>query len=493
MKRRIAPRQAVEMVLLAALALVVAVLVVNAVSFVSERNRLPAKTTIADLDVSGLTLDEAISLTARSLNTPVALTYQGESLVLEPADVEVRLNQAVARLQIDQILRKRQSLSAFPAQILRLTSERSIPAPIVYSEGKLTSFLLGIGARFDRDPELAAVAAGDLTAPSAQPGRQLNIVESRDFVIAALGRSKDRIVDLPVDVVGAPAPSLKALELVLRQETSAFTRAGGTAAIFVKNVRTGEELSIAADSAVSARGWLKLITVIEAARSLDGGLTGARADQAAAALVEGSDLGANELLRAVGAGDVGVGVARVNAFLRQLGLLSTFVAQPFGQTNNPVTFVTPANVNAPAEAALDPNAQSTPAEIGLVLEALAACRDGRGAFVVVAKGQLTPARCEQVMVALGKNTGAGLMDANVAGAAIYHRQAWDANTHADAGLVMTRTADYVLVVALSQPRNALAWSQSSALIGTITRAAHAYFNGGPVAAAAPALSGPPAP
>lgn len=493
MKRRMATRQAGELGLLAALALVVAVLAVNAVSFVADRNRLPATTMIADLDVSGMTPDEAISLTTRSLSAPVSLTYQGESIVLDPAAMDVRLNQAVARLQIDQILRQRQSLSAFAAQILRQTSARKIPAPILYSEGKLTAALLGIGARLDREPELAPVVPGSLKAPAVQPGRQLNLIESRDSVIDVLGRAKDRVVELPVDVVGGPQSSMKALDSVLRQELSAFIRAGGSAAVFVKNVRSGEELSISADYAVSASGWLKLLTVIEAARSLDGGLTGARGEQANAALVEGSDLRANELLRSIGGGDAGAGVARLNAFSHRMGLLSTFIAQPFGQTNDPVTYVTPGNATAPLDSALDVNAQSTPAEIGFVLEALGACRNGTGAFVAATRGQLTPARCEQVLVALGKNTGTGLMDANVGNAAIYHRQSWDANTHADAGLVMTGAADYVLVVALSQPRPALTWSQSSAIIGAVTRATHAFFNGGTVPAAAPVLSNPPAP
>jgi hypothetical protein len=106
---------------------------------------------------------------------------------------------------------------------------------------------------------------------------------------------------------------------------------------------------------------------------------------------------------------------------------------------------------------------------------------------------MTPAKCEALLNLLARNSNVGLIDANVAGAAVFHRQSWDANTHADAALVTTRDADYVLVIALSQSRSALNWADSSALIGSLTRATHAYFAGGQIPTAAPPLSSAPRP
>jgi hypothetical protein len=106
---------------------------------------------------------------------------------------------------------------------------------------------------------------------------------------------------------------------------------------------------------------------------------------------------------------------------------------------------------------------------------------------------MTPAKCEAMLNLLARNSNVGLIDANVAGAAVFHRQNWDANTHADAALVTTRDADYILVVALSQSRAALNWADSSALIGSVTRSTHAFFAGGQVPAASTPLTSAPRP
>jgi hypothetical protein len=491
MKRRIAARQGVELAALAVLAVVALVLGANAVSFVADRNRLPASTYISDIDVSGLSAEDAISRTVRALSEPVALSYANEAASLDPASIDVRLNQAVARLQIDQILRRKQSLDQFPNHILRKTSLSRIPAPIVYSESRLSTYLLGLAARFDREPGPAQAGSDGVAAAAA--GRQLNFVEARDALIGVLARSADRKLNLPVDVVGSGPATVRALEPALRQQLAAFAGQGGVASIYIKNLRGGDELAFSADSAVSAQGWLKMLAVLDAIRGSDAPLGGASAENAIAVIVEGSAPGANALLAAGGAGEAQAGALRLNGALRKLGLLSTFLAQPFDQQTAPATVVTPANLRAPADAALDKNAQSTAAEIGAVLEALAACRAGGGALIAAFPSVMTPAKCEAMLNLLARNSNVGLIDANVAGAAVFHRQSWDANTHADAALVTTRDADYVLVIALTQSRASLSWADSSALIGSITRSTHAYFAGGQVPAPGAPLSSAPRP
>ncbi|MEO6061855.1 MAG: serine hydrolase [Thermoflexales bacterium] len=492
MKRRIAARQGLELAALAVLAIVVIFLGGNAVSFVADRNRLPATTFISDIDVSGLNADDAISRTVRALSEPVALSYAGEAISLDPGSVEVRLNQAVARLQIDQILRQKQSLDQFPGHILRKTALSRIPAPIVYSESRLSTFLLGLAARFDREPGLAPAGA-DGSSAATSAGRQLNFVEARDALIGVLARANERKLSLPIDVVGGGAATVRVLEPALRQQLATFVGKGGVASIYIKNLRGGDELSINADSALSAQGWLKMLAVLEAIRAADAPLSGSSADNAVAAIVGGSASDANALLRTAGAGEAQTGVQLLNGTLRKLGLLSTFLAQPFDQQSAPATVVTPANLRALSDAVLDRNAQSTAAEIGAVFEALAACRADAGAFPVAFPKAMTRAKCEAMLNLLARNSNVGLIDANVAGAAVFHRQSWDANTHADAALVTTRDADYVLVISLSQSRGAMSWADSSVLIGSLTRATHAFLNGGPMPAASAALKAPPLP
>jgi hypothetical protein len=179
----------------------------------------------------------------------------------------------------------------------------------------------------------------------------LNFVEARDALIGVLARATDRKLALPVDVVGGGPATVRALEPALRQQLAVFTGQGGVASIYIKNLRGGDELSINADSAVSAQGWLKMLAVLEALRGADQPLSDPSAASALATIVDGSATEANALLRTAGAGEAQTGAQQLNGTARKLGLLSTFLAQPFDQQSAPATVVTPANLRAPADAA----------------------------------------------------------------------------------------------------------------------------------------------
>ena len=246
------------------------------------------------------------------------------------------------------------------------------------------------------------------------------------------------------------------------------------------------------DVAFSAQGWLKLAIVVEAYRALSDTITQQTTQQLTSLVADGSSATANQILQTFGAGDAQAGVTQLNGTLKRMGLVSTFLAQPFDQTATPAQFITPGNTRTDVNASPDANAQSTPAEVGVLFEMLEQCRTNTGALPLIFAGEFTAARCEQVLNAMAQNNANVLIAANSPAQIVIHRQSWDANDHGDAALVRSPGGTYVLVVMLHSG-SALNWADTSQVIGDIARATYGYFNNGQVPAAAAAMNAAPPP
>jgi hypothetical protein len=230
--------------------------------------------------------------------------------------------------------------------------------------------------------------------------------------------------------------------------------------------------------------------VVEAYRATGETDNSALPQQLASVISDGSAQSANEVLRVLGKGDAQAGVNQLNATLKRIGLVSTFLAQPYGETAAPPQFITPGNARLDANTAPDPNAQSTPAEVALLLEMLEQCRAGGGALLLIFPDAFNAARCEQVLQTLGQNSANILLAAGSGGSAVAHRQSWDANNHGDVALVRTANATYVVAVMLHSAAP-LSWADTSLVISDVGRAVYGYFNNGQVPPQAPALNAPP--
>ncbi|MGQ9816251.1 MAG: serine hydrolase, partial [Candidatus Roseilinea sp.] len=260
---------------------------------------------------------------------------------------------------------------------------------------------------------------------------------------------------------------------------------------FVKDLKSGREFSLNGDVAFSAAGWLKLALMIEAYRAA-GEVSPQLNDRLASIVVEGSSLNANEMLRELGQGDANMGVAALNALLKRLGLVNTFLAQPFDQQTRAPVFVTPANSRADVTASPDPAAQSTPVDVGLLLEMLDQCRANAGALLLAFPQQITADKCEQALALLGRNKLNELLEASSAGSPVISRQSWDANNHGVASLIRSPGGDYI-VVAMLHSASPLDWAETSLIIADIVRAAYSFFNNGQAPPPVQPLTTPPPP
>ena len=477
---------------LIAVALVLAlVLVGNLIAFATTRDQLPRETYLAEIDVSGATITEAISRTQRALQAPVSLRYRNTPLALAPVQVDFKLNDAVARLLLDGILRRHQAFNQFIPFMFRQSSPTRLPPPYQYSESKLQDYLLGLAAQFDQPASPPTADPGTLNLRPGTDGLALNLTEARDRLLLALSSGVSRTVELPLDVVPMTQVGVQALGDLISARVAGFTAGGNVAGVFVKDLMTGQEFSLNGDLAFSAQGWLKLALVVETYRAA-GEVPPELNDRLASIIVEGSSLNANQVLQELGQGDVNAGVAQLNELLKKLGLVNTFLAQPFDQQTLPPTFVTPANARADLATSPDPRAQSTPIDAALMVEMLDQCRANSGALMLAFPQQFAAAKCEQALNLIARNKIGGLLEAGSAGSTVISRQSWDANNHGVVGIVRSPGRDYVIAVMLhgASPLN---WADTSLIIADIARAAYSFFNNGQAPPAAQPIAAPPAP
>ncbi|MCL4505085.1 MAG: class A beta-lactamase-related serine hydrolase [Chloroflexi bacterium] len=458
------------------------------VSFFSTRDRLPASTYVGDIDVSALSINEAITRTSRLLLSPVALRYQTSIIQMHPADIDYQVNDVVLQLQLDKIIKGQQGLDKLPQFVLHNSPDTHINVPYQYSVDKLNQFLSTLANQYDRKPTPPQPNAKDLSLTAGRNGVLLNTSESEKLLLNALQSGSSRFVDLPVDTIPIGSRTISSLGDLIKQRLAQFP--GGTAGVFVKDLKTGQEFSLNSDVAFSAQGWLKIAIAVDAIRVLSPTADSPTVQQLGAMVTSGANASANDFLGAIGQGDAQAGASQLNDMLKRMGLVSTFLAQPYDQTSTPLQVITPGNSRTDVSTSPDALAQSTPAEISVMLEMLEQCRNNGGALMLAFKGEFTPAKCELALNTLGQNNANILVAASSPGATVIQRQSWDANNHGDAALVRSPGGAYILTVMLHS-NSTLNWSDTSQVINDIARAAYGYFNNGQIPAQAPALNAPP--
>jgi hypothetical protein len=127
--------------------------------------------------------------------------------------------------------------------------------------------------------------------------------------------------------------------------------------------------------------------------------------------------------------------------------------------------------------------QSTPDDMGVLLEMIYQCSKGGGALMVAYPGSFTPDECQQMLDIMKQNVitdaegiptlvRGGLPD----GTPLAHKHGWDFDTRVDASIAFTPGGDFVLVVYLNTPQAWVEWDVANGVMVDIARAAYNYFN-----------------
>jgi hypothetical protein len=363
--------------------LVVGYVVVQFVIFQISLSRLPASWTIGGQAFPNQTLDEAMAQLATDLQEPVTLRYLTSTVKLEPAIIDFTFDITETKRLAQDARMRSSSLSDFLRHlILQPPAVRDIPVIASYSDEKARAFLAEVATRFDVPPRPPMPQTDQLMLTPGQPGRLLNIVDSMPPLEDAVKSAQNRTAELVVEDRPAPPPSIDQLKQLLQARLALFQ---GTASVFVKDLRTGEELQINPNLPFTGGGVMKLPIVAEIYRKYDLPLDITTTQHLTAALItELSNLPANQLLNQIGDGNTFAGADTTTASLAHLGLRNSYLAQPFDQ---PITATagisTPANSAAAINTNASPALQTTASDMGLLWEMIDQCSRGGGALLVV--------------------------------------------------------------------------------------------------------------
>ena len=440
------------------------------------RHQIPQGVSLAGIPLGGKWEAEAMELLGEAVAKPVKLNYLDQSLLLHPQDVGFQFQ---AEEMLEEVNRLKAKTSFWPGFADYLTSDEpqpvDIPLQASFDEEQLKHFLESIAEEYDHPLQEPYANADTLTFVPGQPEQRLDIEASLPLVVNALTSAVAREVDLVVNV--GPSPRQPGLWMMGQMIEGILADFPGFYSIYIKDLATGEEFSDDADVAYAGMSILKIAIMMEAYRHLDGPPDVDTTKILSETMTLSGNFTANLLLRdTIGDGDAYEGVRRLNQTMKLIGLVNTFMATPYDEDVLPQHISTPANQRTDVSTNPDPFMQTTPQDMGRLLEMIYQCADGGGTLIAAYPDELTPDECQAMLDMMSQNHIGALIEAGLPeGTRVAHKHGWVGDTHGDAGIVFTPGGDYVLCIYLYH-QGWLEWEVSSPLMARISEATYKYFN-----------------
>jgi beta-lactamase class A len=182
--------------------------------------------------------------------------------------------------------------------------------------------------------------------------------------------------------------------------------------------------------------------------------------------------------------DKNLGPLQVTEDLETLGLNNTFLGGYF-YPGAPLLkrFSTPANSRADINTEPDVYNQTTPTDMGMLLEDIYYCADrAGGTFSAVFPGELTQNECRAMVAYLSKNRNGVLLEAGLPeGTRVAHKHGWilesDGLIHSmsDAGIVYSPGGNYILTIYMHEQQQLL-FDSANILVCKLSEATFNFFN-----------------
>jgi len=455
------------------------------------RTYFPIGLTIAGVDVGGMNREEAARTLLEAYSIPVEMFYKDQAIHLDPSVVDFQL-QIESMLSAADLERIQTPFWEGFIDFLwgRTTTPDPVPLKADYSEERLRIFLEDISSRYDQPPVPAMPIPGSVNFSPGEPGIALDTDGAILLVENALYSLTNRSLELPLKRIDPPKPAFENVEILLKQTIDA-ANFDGLAGIYLLDLksgkeihfayRNGEDISVQPDVAFTASSIMKIPIMVSSFRRTTEPLD----PETAKLLQDMIDKSGNEAadwLMNRSIDDVRAPLL-VTEDMRELGLENTFLAGYFS-LGSPLLEVieTPANSRTDISTDPDPYSQTTPSDMGMLLEDIYQCSKTSGGTLVAAfPGEITQSECRQMNTLLINNRLPVLLTAGLPeGTQIAHKHGWVTTngvirTIGDAGIIYTLGGDYVLVIFLHHPEQLL-WEPSSLLIAKLSQAVYNYYN-----------------
>jgi beta-lactamase class A len=453
----------------------------------------PTNLSIAGVPVGQLTREQAIERLLTIYSQPIELYYNDAVIDLDPNVVGFELDTDSLLAAAEQERTRITFWEAFWNYLWdRPVSPVNIPLRATYSEDRLRTYLqTEIATRYDQLPTSATPVVGTTSFQAGTSGSELDIDRAIPLINTALFSTSQRSLLLPIKKTSPTHPTFQNLEVLLRQ-TINISGFDGVIGVNVEDLQTGQEINfilnqgdqvaIPPDVAFTASSTIKIPIMVSVFRrigeNLDAETTKNLEDMIAKSINSASDwLMQYKIER-------DKGPLLVTEDMQILGLENTFLGGYF-YPGAPLldTFNTPANQRTDVSTDPDPYSQTTPAEIGLLLQDIYQCAYMNGGALLAAfPGEITQEECQLIINYLIQDRIALLIQAGVPdGTNVAHKHGWVTDAYgiihdmSDAAIVFSPGGDYVFTIYMYHPVQII-FEPANQLVKDLSRAIYNYYN-----------------
>jgi beta-lactamase class A len=463
------------------------VTVIQVVQYSISRANYPVDMTIGNVPVGGLDPQSAAQRLLQVYAMPVEIHYVDAVIDLDPSVIGFQVD-TESMLAAADLQRTGASFWNGFWDFLwnRRSSASQIPLVSSFSEVRLRSYLRDeISTRYDLPPTPAQPIPGTANFTSGTPGQTMDIDRAVALIEIALRSPDQRIVLLASQSTAAGRPTLDTLQILLKQliDQSGFDGLVGLYFLDLQTQETihfgyqiGQDISVNPDIAFSGASSIKIPIMVTIFIHNNSQISEAIDSQ----LIDmfRSLNGNNSADTLMAALDAGRGPLVVTETMQQLGLENTFTAMYFAPGSIPLQhYNTPANSRLDISTDPDPFDQTTPSDMGILLEDIYLCAQTGGSSLLAAfPGQINQAACQQMIQYLQEDKLGALIQGGVPeGTIVAHKHGFTMNDFSDAGIIFTPGGNYILTIYAYHPEQAL-WNIVSPLYAELSRAVYNYFN-----------------
>jgi len=371
----------------------------------------------------------------------------------------------------------------------RIPAPTQVPLRSSLSEERLRNYLeTEIAPRYNKPASAAMPVPGSTNFEAGQKGTLLDVDRAVLLIEDALRSPTARIVNLSYSQVNPSRPSLQNLQVLLTQIID-LSKFGGITELYLQDLQTNQELHFAyqqgevipADIAFTAASTIKIPIMVSTFRRSPNPIPQDTLDRLTQMIEFSENDPADHLMESF---DKVSGPLDVTKDLQALGYQNTFLSGYF-YPGAPLlkTIASPANQRKDYNTDPDPYNQTTPAEMGQLLDDIYQCAEsGGGAFAAVFPGQISQSDCKQMINLLILNRLPVLITAGLPeGTTIAHKHGWinelDGLLHtiSDSAIVYTPGGNYILTVYLWS-KEQLLFEPANQMVSDLSQAIYNYFN-----------------
>lgn len=468
--------------------------IASLVGYSRQRNDYPAGMTIGGVPVGGVDPQSASERVLQVYNTPIEIHYGDALIQADPTNLGFQLD-IDSMLAAADLTRTGGSFWGGFWDYLWNRDPTPVPVPLraTIAEDRLRNYLqTEIAPRYDRPPVPAQLAPGSTTSfTPGQAGQTLDVDKAVPLIEDALRSSTNRTVTLTSTTGAVARPTLDNLRLLLKKNVldSGFDGVIGVYMLDLQNgqeihfaMDRGQEISVEPDVAFTASSTIKIPILVAYFIQHGSAPVTSSVDAEILNMIHKSDnIASDDVMAEL---DSNTGPLIVTQDLRKLGIENTFMAG-FFHPGAPLLqrFSTPSNQRT--DVATDPDVynQTTPADMGMLLEDVYQCSEtGGGALIAAFPDKITQDVCKKIINYLEQDKIGVLLEAGVPeGTQVAMKHGWipggDGILHdvSAAGIVYSSGGNFVLSVYTYHPVQNL-FDTTNRLVANLTRAVYNYYN-----------------